>query len=503
MNAPPPPKASSSHDDSTHLDHYPPASVKVIAETVGIENLSDEVARALAPDVEYRLREVIQDACKFMRHSKRAQLSTEDVNSSLRLRNVESLYGFPAGAGPIAFAEVPGQPGLFYQEQTEIELKDVLASKLPRPPVAVNVVPHWLAVEGVQPLIPENPAPLPTHSLRPDIHDLFRAPVVPAHVGGGGAGPGSVMQAVVAHELSKELQLYFDRITAVIRGAGAGIEAPLLRAALASLATDAGLHQLMPYFVQFVQEEVAKSLKNLARLRALVCTVHSLVSNPAIHAELYLHHLMPSVVTCMVAKRLSASPTEDHWSLRIQAAGTMALVCRKFGGAYPTIQPRITRTLLRAMLDAGKPLPTHFGAISGLSALGPRVVRLLILPNLKQYLEVLEPHMEPPPPLGSSSGGGGGGGGNERTVIDIGGGGGGGGDQPPLTEDDRAKHRAAMQRHVEACKTHDALKQAVGLCLHATLTAPQRAERDRVEPERRAERQRAAAAHAKASSELA
>jgi hypothetical protein len=60
-----------------------------------------------------------------------------------------------------------------------------------------------------------------------------------------------------------------------------------------------------------------------------------------------------------------------------------------------------------------------------------------------------------------------------------------------------------MQRHVEACKTHDALKQAVGLCLHATLTAPQRAERDRVEPERRAERQRAAAAHAKASSELA
>jgi transcription initiation factor TFIID subunit 6 len=38
-------------------------------------------------------------------------------------------------------------------------------------------------------------------------------------------------------------------------------------------------------------------------------------------------------------------------------------------------------------------LPTHFGAISGLSALGPRVVRLLILPNLKQYLEVLEPHM--------------------------------------------------------------------------------------------------------------
>ena len=61
-----------------------------------------------------------------------------------------------------------------------------------------------------------------------------------------------------------------------------------------------------------------------------------------------------------------------------------------------------------------------------------------------------------------------------------------------ITEEDRAKHRVAMQKHVEACKTHDALKQAVGAVLHATLTAPQRAERERTEPERRAERQRAA-----------
>jgi hypothetical protein len=122
---------------------------------------------------------------------------------------------------------------------------------------------------------------------------MFRAPVAPQDVGGpaahaaanaaaagakrkaaGGAGEdggvtgagadgAAVVQPVVAHELSKELQLYFDRVTAVIRGGGAGEEAPMLRAALASLATDAGLHQLMPYLVQFVQTEVAKSLRRV------------------------------------------------------------------------------------------------------------------------------------------------------------------------------------------------------------------------------------------------
>ena len=36
------------------------SSIKVIAEAVGISNLKDEVAEALAPDVEYRLRDLVQ-----------------------------------------------------------------------------------------------------------------------------------------------------------------------------------------------------------------------------------------------------------------------------------------------------------------------------------------------------------------------------------------------------------------------------------------------------------
>ena len=42
--------------------------------------------------MEYRLREVIQDACKFMRHSKRVQLFTSSVDSCTKktlLRKIE------------------------------------------------------------------------------------------------------------------------------------------------------------------------------------------------------------------------------------------------------------------------------------------------------------------------------------------------------------------------------------------------------------------------------
>jgi len=471
------PPVTESVSKLSELDHVPDASIKVIAQHVGIESLADEVARALAPDVEYRLREVIQDACKFMRHSKRTELSTDDINSSLVMRRCEPLYGFPAGAGPIPFHEVPGHPELYIPENKILDLKDILAAKLPRPPIAVNVVPHWLAVEGVQPLIPENPAPPPnvdrTPGVNPTEHDrLFRSPVIPGDVKpppgatavkaeqGGQGGQGAVMQPVVAHELSKELQLYFDRITAVVRGGGgqSGAETPVLRAALASLATDSGLHQLLPYFTQFVQDEVATSLRNMPRLKALVGMIESLCSNPEIHVELYLHQLMPTLITCMVAKRLSADPNEDHWTLRRYSAEVMSGICARFGRDYPTIQPRITRTLLRAMLDPTKPFPTHFGAVSGLAALGPRVTRLLIVPNLRAYLEVLEPHLvEAPEPLPPDGG---------------------------AVTPEHAKRRATSE---EARRVHDALKEAVGACLHAALAAKQREERERKDPERRAE----------------
>lgn len=49
---------------------------------------------ALASDTEYRVREIIQEAMKFMKHAKRDKLTTGDINAALRLRNVEQLYGY-------------------------------------------------------------------------------------------------------------------------------------------------------------------------------------------------------------------------------------------------------------------------------------------------------------------------------------------------------------------------------------------------------------------------
>ncbi|KAJ2799639.1 histone H4-like TAF Taf6, SAGA complex subunit [Coemansia furcata] len=116
--------------------------------------------------------------------------------------------------------------------------------------------------------------------------------------------------------------------------------------------------------------------------------------NPNLFVEPYMHQLIPSLLTCLVSKRLCESYTEDHWSLRDGAAEQIAEICQQFGQSYHTLQARIARTLLRAFLDPTKPLTTHYGAIVGLTKLGVSIVKVLVLPNIKTYMSLLDAEME-------------------------------------------------------------------------------------------------------------
>ncbi|XVE50749.1 hypothetical protein DITRI_Ditri01bG0188300 [Diplodiscus trichospermus] len=359
------------------MSDVPKEAIEVVAQSIGITNLSPEVAGALAPDVEYRVREIMQEAIKCMRHSRRTVLTADDVDSALKLRNVEPIFGFTAG-DPLRFKRAAGHKDLFYIDDKDVEFKEVIEAPLPKAPLGTSVTSHWLAIEGVQPAIPENaPVKAPSDSKKAEYKE---------------DGLSVDVKLPVKHVLSRELQLYFDKIVELTVNRSVSV---VFKQALLSLATDSGLHPLVPYFTYFIAEEVARNLNNFPLMFALMRIAWSLLQNEHIHIEPYLHQLMPSVMTCLVAKRLGNKFTDNHWELRNFTAKLVASICKRFGHVYHNLQPRVTRTLLHAFLDPTKTLPQHYGAIRGLAALGPSVVRLLILPNLEVYLQLLEPEMLP------------------------------------------------------------------------------------------------------------
>lgn len=353
----------------------PKETIEVIAQSIGVYNLSSDVALALAPDVEYRVREIMQEAIKCMRHAHRTVLTANDVDSALNLRNVEPIYGFASGDS-LRFKRASGLKDLYYIDDKDVELRNVIETPLPKAPLDTSVAVHWLAIEGVQPAIPEN---APVDAVSDGRRSEYREDGISVDI-----------RLPVKHVLSKELQLYFDKIRELTVSRS---NSTVFKQALLSLAMDSGLHPLVPYFTYFISEEVTRSLKNFSLLFALMRVARSLLRNPHIHIEPYLHQMMPSVITCLVSKRLGNRFSDNHWDLRNFAADLIASICTRFGHVYQNLQSRVTRTLLHAFLDPTKSLSQHYGAIQGLAALGPSVVHLLILPNLELYLKFLEPEM--------------------------------------------------------------------------------------------------------------
>lgn len=389
----------------------PQDTVKDVAESLGLENVSEDVLKALAMDVEYRILEIIEQAVKFKRHSKSDILTTDDIAKALKVLNVEPLYGYhdtvfasrpnntlnispnsninnnsnqatisttvvttatsnmtntattkgtngnvPADGNTLngsstvedmrhvefTRVNVSGGQQIYYLNEEEIDFDKLINEPLPAVPRLPTFTTHWLAIEGVQPNIIQNPN---LNEIRTTIPPTTRGAIVTAlndnsiqtitnktttnanNIANNNnnvnnqsltfvkPGQNIEVKPLVKHVLSKELQIYFDKIINVLttkeqlENAEANDKLQHMKAAaLTSLKTDSGLHQLVPYFIQFIAEQITHNLSDLNLLTTILEMIYSLLSNQSIFLEPYIHSLMPSILTLLLAKKLGGSP---------------------------------------------------------------------------------------------------------------------------------------------------------------------------------------------------
>ncbi|KAH9480749.1 Transcription initiation factor TFIID subunit 6 [Psilocybe cubensis] len=407
MQAPPPkPKVRTSQGTQTGV--YKIDTIKDIADSLNIV-ISDSVASALASDVEYRINQVIEEAARFMRHGRRTLLTTADIDLALRTLNIEPLYGHTPSTSSssssgfrraLPFPQIPAAGPVYFPEDEEIDFDRVLREEKIALPRGVSWTAHWLAVEGVQPLVPENPPAVPRESdgdplakgdlLKPNgVGAAAQPPVGGAGVAAGApmlavngdakkAGAAQQQQQLVKQVLSRELQLYYARLTASLLPPSASDHAKRV-AALASLRHDAGLQALLPYLVRWVGEGVVGVLKEDAPaegegkvLDVLLDVIGAILDNSTLFVEPYLHQILPPILSILLHSSLPQTHTTH---LRTSASQTLAKLLTQHSTTYPSLSPRIMKTLLLALISPGKSTGTREGAIRGLVGVGKEAVR--------------------------------------------------------------------------------------------------------------------------------
>ncbi|XP_014670111.1 PREDICTED: TAF6-like RNA polymerase II p300/CBP-associated factor-associated factor 65 kDa subunit 6L [Priapulus caudatus] len=334
-------------------------TVKLFAEMVGISDLPDGIADLLAEDSSYRLREITQSSCQYMRHSKRKKLMGTDFNKALKNSDLEPIYGY-SHMESAKFVHVP-EVDLYCAEDPPVCLvTEALESIEVKHLTPTHVKAHWLSVEGGQ-----------------KGNSSSRVP--------SGNINGHVQKA-----LSPHLLLYYENVTNAILSD----DSEITQVALKDLRSNGNISSLLPYLINFVSCGVKAAGHDLVRLSKLLNVMRALIRNAALYfaPKPYLQVLTQSVKLCVVVEppATSTNLTGDHWILRDQAALLLAEVVRRWHTPVNRLRQHTVKGLLDTLRDFSRPLPVHYGAIMALIAFGHETLDESLLPFMPTYWQYLQ-----------------------------------------------------------------------------------------------------------------
>lgn len=195
----------------------------------------------------------------------------------------------------------------------------------------------------------------------------------PLDPSGAGAGSGATDSDIGKLE-QEHIRLYESLVNGLASGSVADRQA-----VLRTLASQGGLHSILPQLVRKILQDAFRRLSSpevpeeLISISDCVKAVSSLLANPRTPMETYLHQILPFLLSCVVISDLS----EDSLEVRAEAGRAIALICKTFSHDYPNLYERVGDTLIQA-LDSDS-LRARFGAITALRLLGSEAVERVLL----------------------------------------------------------------------------------------------------------------------------
>eukprot|EP00088_Acartia_fossae_P013560 TRINITY_DN17158_c0_g1_i6.p1 TRINITY_DN17158_c0_g1~~TRINITY_DN17158_c0_g1_i6.p1 ORF type:complete len:638 (-),score=162.26 TRINITY_DN17158_c0_g1_i6:538-2451(-) len=331
------------------------STINDYAESVGISGLPGSVAKELAGDVTYRLREIADVCSQFLRHSRKRTLTTEILNKVFKCKKISPVQGHGGCLG----TQYPGNHGFEYVPEADLVVDadqevDLLNEGLSPTEFTLEmdmkVSCNWLAIQGV----------------------------------GCPGGEEDVKVNPANYNLSPALHQFYSTLTSHI----VGESQQLCLMAVQELRRNARLTPLLPYLVTFARWCLITKYKDNPVITArIIRLISALISNPHVNLtpKPYLSCLVSALLAFLIKERgEGALASLEHLQL---AASVLCDALQRW--ATPTNQ--LSFQTLRALTENCQNDLTHsqLGALTALHTLGPKIIQNSMSPVYEKLLASL------------------------------------------------------------------------------------------------------------------
>lgn len=319
-------------------------SIITWGEAVGVADLPQDLARSIAADVTYRLRQTLSVCGQFLRHSKRRRLTPDDVNQALMWMDIPSVNGYTSSE-PTEWQAVP-EVGVHIPHDPTVNLASTgLSGDIFHQPGSPCVRGEWAYISG---------------------HTIVK-----------GEGSGDSIPAPLS--LSSDHQQYYQTLFTVI----AGPSNDLFKMMCEDVASNPGVNGMVGYIVGGVMRGAHKARQKPCILRRLLLIVQALLLNSNIHLgpQNYMRDIINVLVYCIIIERKSPQDTQ---MIRSLACNVLLQVVSREPGCRVTWEG-VVSSLGGVVASSSRPWGQHVGALIGLLTLGCPALLHSLTPIARSY----------------------------------------------------------------------------------------------------------------------
>lgn len=334
-------------------------SLSLNIDSLGFDNLADNVVELLNDDLNYQIRSIIQKSYDFMRMSKRKKLTTDDINKALDVSNIKRLYGHGCQDSNTLYHEIKSGE-LYVAADDTLSLNMILDERTNlhiQPNPTPNISSCWLNIS-------------PERSLkRPEI----------------------------IQSSNFDLKFNCENYLLLLKESIESNNKELFQEICKDIKSNPNISLILLNLIICLQTEMNSCSNTLYKVSLLLQVIETIISNQYLFLDIQPHlKLLISIpcksMLCDMTSYLNCDNV-DAYIIIHKASYLTYKIIRLWGTSYNGLQSEYENELSLNLINESTSLMTLYSVFLSIFYLGYNAVRIFAFPRMNLILEKIEPFL--------------------------------------------------------------------------------------------------------------